>query len=132
VKWFLASLAALLLLLQYRVWLSSDGVREVWKLRGAVSAQQAENERLSERNRQLAAEVRDLKQGYAALEERARTDLGMIGSNETFFQTLPREPAAVPAQPGAPSSGPGGGTQAESPGSGSAQRSSPILARGAP
>ncbi len=100
-KWFATVLAAILLLLQYRLWMSNDGVREVLRLRSAVSGQQADNLRLSERNRQLSAEVRDLKQGYVALEERARTDLGMIASNETFFQVVPAEaqgPALPPAQ----------------------------------
>ena len=101
VKWFAAALAAALLLLQYRVWFSGDGVAEVLRLRTAVAGQEADNQRLSDRNRQLAAEVRDLKQGYSALEERARTDLGMIGSNETFFQVGPAEPVApAPLAPG--------------------------------
>lgn len=99
-KWFAAALAAALLLLQYRVWISGDGVSEVLRLRNAVTAQQADNQRLSDRNRQLAAEVRDLKQGYTALEERARTDLGMVADNETFFQVVPAGPrAAAPAAP---------------------------------
>lgn len=89
-----ALFAVLLLLLQYRIWLSPDGVHEVLRLKGAVAEQQAENARLLERNLQLAAEVRDLKQGYAALEERARTDLGMISSNETFYQVVPPSLAA--------------------------------------
>ncbi len=93
-KWLAVSLLAALLLLQYRLWLSGNGVREVWRLRSAVAAQQGENARLSERNRQLAAEVRDLKQGYAALEERARSDLGMVAGNETFYQVVPQRPAA--------------------------------------
>ena len=100
-KWFATVLGAVLLLLQYRLWMSNDGVREVLRLRSAVSSQQADNLRLSERNRQLSAEVRDLKQGYGALEERARTDLGMIASNETFFQVVPAEaqgPALPPVQ----------------------------------
>jgi cell division protein FtsB len=92
-KWLAASLFAALLLLQYRLWLSGDGVHEVWRLRSAVAVQQSENTRLSERNAQLAAEVRDLKQGYAALEERARSDLGMVGGNETFYQVLPQKQA---------------------------------------
>jgi cell division protein FtsB len=97
-KWFAAALAAALLLLQYRIWVSGDGVSEVLRLRNAVAAQQADNQRLSDRNRQLAAEVRDLKQGYTALEERARTDLGMVADNETFFQVVPAgTPAAAPA-----------------------------------
>jgi cell division protein FtsB len=91
-KWLAASLFAALLLLQYRLWLSGDGVREVWRLRSAVAVQQSENTRLLERNRQLGAEVRDLKQGYAALEERARSDLGMVAGNETFYQVVPPRP----------------------------------------
>jgi len=98
-KWFAMCLFAALLLLQYRLWLSGDGVREVWRLRAAVAAQQSQNERLSERNRQLGAEVHDLKQGYAALEERARTDLGMVAGNETFFQVVPQKSAASPTAP---------------------------------
>src|SRR5580698_1063893 len=91
-KWLASALLVSLVLLQYRLWLSSDGVSEVVRLRAAVETQRGVNNQLSDRNRQLAAEVRDLKQGYSALEERARSDLGMIGANETFFQVLP--PAA--------------------------------------
>lgn len=86
------------LALQYRLWLSPDGMRDLWRTEAAIEAQVEENQRLAERNRTLAAEVRDLKEGRAALEERARTDLGMIGANETFFQVVP--PAR--AEPGAP------------------------------
>ena len=92
-KWLAAALAVAVILLQYRVWLSADGVREVARLRQAVAAQRADNEQLSERNRQLAAEVRDLKTGMDALEERARSDLGMIARNETFYQVVPPRPA---------------------------------------
>jgi cell division protein FtsB len=77
---------AALLGLQYRLWVADGGLREVWRLESAIEAQQRENAGLQERNRTLAAEVRDLKEGRVALEERARTDLGMIGANETFFQ----------------------------------------------
>ncbi|MBV8784433.1 MAG: cell division protein FtsB [Gammaproteobacteria bacterium] len=98
-KWLAAALAVAVLLLQYRVWLSEDGVREVARLQRAVAAQRADNEALAERNRQLAAEVRDLKTGMEALEERARSDLGMIAHNETFYQVVPPRPsAASPAQ----------------------------------
>ena len=101
-KWFAAALAAALLLLQYRIWFSTDGVSEVMRLRSAVAGQQSDNERLSARNRQLAAEVRDLKQGYSALEERARSDLGMVANNETFFQVGPVEsPVIAPTTPNA-------------------------------
>jgi cell division protein FtsB len=88
-KWLAAALAVTVILLQYRVWLSADGVREVGRLRQAVAAQRSENDRLEERNRQLAAEVRDLKTGMDAIEERARSDLGMIARNETFYQVVP-------------------------------------------
>jgi cell division protein FtsB len=88
-KWLAAALAVAIILLQYRVWLSDDGVRGVARLRQAVAVQRGENERLAERNRQLAAEVRDLKTGLDALEERARSDLGMIARNETFYQVVP-------------------------------------------
>ncbi|HUA88673.1 MAG TPA: cell division protein FtsB [Steroidobacteraceae bacterium] len=91
-KWLAAALAVAVLLLQYRIWLSEDGVREVTRLQGAVAAQRADNDQLAERNRQLAAEVRDLKTGMEALEERARSDLGMIGHSETFYQVVPPHP----------------------------------------
>ena len=81
------------LALQYRLWLSPNGMRDLWRTERAIEAQTEENERLAERNRTLAAEVRDLKEGRAAIEERARTDLGMVGSNETFFQVVPPPPA---------------------------------------
>ena len=92
-KWLAAALLVAVILLQYRMWLSEDGVHEVARLRQAVDVQRAENEQLAERNRQLAAEVRDLKTGMEALEERARSDLGMIARNETFYQVVPA-PAA--------------------------------------
>ena len=98
-KWLAAALAVVIILLQYRVWLSEDGVRQVTRLRQAVAAQGAENEQLAERNRQLAAEVRDLKTGLDALEERARSDLGMIACNETFYQVVPAAPAQTKRTP---------------------------------
>ena len=91
-KWLAAALLVTVIVLQYRVWLSADGVREVARLRQAVAAQRADNARLGERNHQLAAEVRDLKTGMDALEERARSDLGMIARNETFYQVVPPRP----------------------------------------
>jgi cell division protein FtsB len=93
-KWLAAALLVVVVLLQYRLWLSDDGVRELARLEADVAAQHTEDERLAERNRQLAAEVRDLKKGVAALEERARSELGMIARNETFYQVVP--PRSVP------------------------------------
>jgi cell division protein FtsB len=98
-KWLAAGLALAILLLQYRIWLSEDGVRDLDRLRRAVAAQRASNEQLAERNRQLAAEVRDLKTGLGALEERARSDLGMIASHETFYQVVPPSSATPVGSP---------------------------------
>jgi cell division protein FtsB len=98
-KWLAGALAVAIILLQYRVWFSEDGVRQVGRLRQAVAAQGAENEQLAERNRQLAAEVRDLKTGLEALEERARSDLGMIARNETFYQVVPSPPPQAARTP---------------------------------
>ena len=98
-KWLVVSLALVIVLLQYRVWFSGDGVREVERLQKAVAAQHSENEQLEERNRQLGAEVRDLKTGLDALEERARTDLGMISGHETFYQVVPPQTPDVHSPP---------------------------------
>ena len=98
---FAAILGLTVVLLQYRVWMSDHGSREVSRLTAAVEAQTAANVEQRERNRQLVAEVNDLKVGLSALEERARSDLGMVGSSETFYQVVT---AATPA-PAAPASG---------------------------
>jgi len=89
------SLLAIVVLLQYRLWVSDTGMREVWRLRREVATQQDLNAQLKDRNRTLAAEVQDLKKGKSAIEERARTDLGMVGSNETFFQVAPGSVSAA-------------------------------------
>jgi cell division protein FtsB len=99
-KWLASALLVIVLLLQYRLWLSGDGVSELRRLASAVEAQKAENSELEERNQQLAAEVQDLKAGMAAIEERARSELGMIGRNETFYQVVPQRPrTSLPARP---------------------------------
>ena len=74
---------------QAELWLSDDGYRKTLKLRAAVAEQRLLNERLRQRNAALDAEVVNLKQGRDAAEERARTDLGMIGKEETFYQVVP-------------------------------------------
>jgi len=85
---FAAILLIALLALQYRLWLSDDGVREVRRLQTAVVAQERDNAGLTARNGELAAEVENLKKGLDAVEERARSDLGMVGANETFYQVV--------------------------------------------
>ncbi len=84
----MAVLMGLLVLVQYQLWFSDGGVPEVVRLREAVAEQRAENERLRQRNEALAANVRDLKNGLTAVEERARRELGMIGENEVFYQVV--------------------------------------------
>jgi cell division protein FtsB len=85
---FVAILTLAVVLLQYRLWVSDHGIREVSRLSAAVEAQAAANVDQRERNRQLVAEVNDLKGGLTALEERARSELGMVGSSETFYQVV--------------------------------------------
>jgi cell division protein FtsB len=89
----LVCLATLLIVLQWRLWMSDDGWSEVVRLRNSVSVQQTENERFAQRNARLQAEVSDLKSGFEALEERARADLGMVRNNESFYLFVPA-PAA--------------------------------------
>ena len=83
-----AILLLLLLLLQYRLWFAEGGLLTVWHLSAAVAAQKKQNDQLTERNRALEGEVRDLKTGLAAIEERARTELGMVKKDETFFEVI--------------------------------------------
>ena len=78
-------LIVLLLLLQYPLWLGKGGWLRVWNLNKQVATQQLINSKSQERNALLDAEVRDLKQGTEAIEERARSELGMIKSDELFF-----------------------------------------------
>lgn len=96
-KWLTAALVVALILLQYRIWVSDDGWRGVARLQHAVAAQQKLNGTLTQRNSRLAAEVQDLKSGTAAIEERARSDLGMVGPSETFYQVVEPAPAATAA-----------------------------------
>ncbi len=101
---FAIALGLVAVLLQYRVWVSDRGLHEVSRLIGAVEAQAAANIEQRDRNRRLVAEVNDLKGGLTALEERARSELGMVGNNETFYQVVtagtpaPAAPAAITAR----------------------------------
>ena len=99
--------AALILALQYPMWLGKGGWLRVRELDRQVEAQKHVNAELQTRNAALDAEVRDLKQGLEAIEERARSDLGMIRHDEVFFQ-LPqnaasRTPPAAGERPATPS-----------------------------
>jgi len=83
-------LLALILLLQYPLWLGKGGWLRVAEVDRQGAAQRAKNRQLELRNGALAAEVRDLKQGVEAIEERARYELGMVRQNEVFFQIVDR------------------------------------------
>ena len=88
-RWLLVVLGTVALLLQAQLWFSDGGHRKTVKLRQAVAEQRELNELLRNRNAALDAEVVNLKRGLEAAEERARTDLGMIGPKETFYQVVP-------------------------------------------
>jgi cell division protein FtsB len=83
-----AALVGLIVLVQYPLWLGKGGWLRVWEIDRQLSAQQATNQALEVRNGALEAEVRDLKQGLEAIEERARYELGMIKPGEVFFQVI--------------------------------------------
>ncbi|MBS1270057.1 MAG: Cell division protein FtsB [Gammaproteobacteria bacterium] len=87
-KLSLAVLIALFAGLQFGLWLGDFGLIRYWQLKDQVKAQIKVNERLTTRNRQLQAEVFDLKHGTDALEERARARLGMIKKGEEFYQVI--------------------------------------------
>lgn len=82
----------LIALLQYPLWLGKGSWLRVWDLNRQVDAQQEKNAALKARNAMLDAEVRDLKSGKAAIEERARSELGMIKQDEVFFQVIEAQP----------------------------------------
>jgi cell division protein FtsB len=87
-KTILYILAGILIGLQYPLWLGDGGVLALWKIKQEIAVQKLENAGLKERNLALEAEVRDLKEGYEALEERARAELGMVRRGETFYQII--------------------------------------------
>ncbi len=82
-------LTALILALQYPLWVGKSGWTKVWELERSLEEQRGVNARLQARNDALDAEVRDLKEGLEAIEERARMQLGMIRRDEIFYQVIP-------------------------------------------
>ena len=85
-KLLAAVLAALIVAIQVPLWVGRGGWLRVWDVDRQLDAQAARNEQLEARNGALAAEVKDLKQGFDAIEERARYELGMVKNDEVFFQ----------------------------------------------
>jgi len=86
------ALIILLLLLQYRLWVGEGGIKDLERLRAKYDVQVAKTRDLRARNRALQAEVRDLKEGLNAIEERARAELGMIREGEIFIQVIEKQP----------------------------------------
>ncbi|GGX81780.1 MULTISPECIES: cell division protein FtsB [Vogesella] len=93
-RWLTLTLIVLIAALQWPLWLGKGSWLRVWQLDSQVEEQRAANAVLVGRNAALDAEVRDLKQGSAAIEERARNELGMIRNNEVFFQLLDNSTAS--------------------------------------
>lgn len=96
-RWLVVLLIALLLALQYKLWVADGGLRDVWRIGREVQSQKLTNAELQERNQALEGEVHDLKRGLEAIEERARSELGMIRDGETFYQIV--EPNTQDPQP---------------------------------
>lgn len=105
--WLAAALTVLVCWLQVRLWLGEGGHRAVSALQAQVDRQTRENAGLQQRNDALAAEVEDLKSGEEAIEERARSELGMIRPGETFYRVVDPVPAARPVQPSPAAAGVG-------------------------
>lgn len=97
-KFVSIALAVLIALLQYPMWLGKGSWLRVWEVDQQLNAQRETNRKLALRNEALDAEVRDLKQGLDAIEERARSELGMIKRDEIFFQ-LPDERQGTQPRP---------------------------------
>jgi cell division protein FtsB len=93
--------------LQARLWFGEGSWRTVWALNDQISTQRLENGRLKERNQALEAEVQDLKQGLEAVEERARSEMGMIKKDEVFYQIIDQPGVVMPAPAGSQPSPPG-------------------------
>jgi cell division protein FtsB len=95
-RWLTLILVALIALLQYSLWIGKGSWLRVWEVSQQLETQKQQNLSFKARNESLDAEVRDLKQGYDAIEERARSELGMIKQDEVFFQVL-EDPTKAPA-----------------------------------
>ncbi|CAG0984390.1 Cell division protein FtsB [Rhodocyclaceae bacterium] len=91
-RWPTLVLAAVIALLQYPLWLGKGGWLRVWDMERQLKGQQEVNQKLEQRNAGLDAEVRDLKTGYEAIEERARFELGLIKDGEIFVQVPQKQP----------------------------------------
>lgn len=108
-RWLALTFVVLIAALQYPMWLGKGGWLQVRELDRQLAAQREGNARLKARNEALDADVRDLKTGFDAIEERARSELGMVKQDEVFFQ-IQQRPAPAVAAPSAPATTPSGET----------------------
>src|SRR5262249_52886203 len=90
------TLVFLIAALQWPLWAGKGGWIRVWELGRQLEAQQRSNDAARARNAARGGEIRDLKQGFEAIEERARSELGMIGADEVFFRVLDPPPPSPP------------------------------------
>jgi cell division protein FtsB len=95
-RWLTVALVALIVVLQYPLWFGKGGWLKVWQHEDQLANAREANGKLEVRNTGLDAEVRDLKQGYEAIEERARFELGLVKDGEVFVQLPESRPAAAP------------------------------------
>lgn len=98
-KWLISALVVVLIFLQYRLWVGEGSIAEVVQLQRQIEQQQTEIDRLRARNRILALEVRELKTGVDTIEERARSEMGMIKEGETFYMVVEEESSEEAEQP---------------------------------
>ena len=87
-KPIIIALIALLLLLQYELWFANGSLLTAWHLKRSVAEQQKANKKLKHRNTVLSGDIKDLKSGKKAVEERARNELGMVKKDEIFYQVV--------------------------------------------
>jgi cell division protein FtsB len=87
-KPFIIILVALFLLLQYELWFSHGGIKSIMHMNDSIAVQQAQNHKAADRNKALVSDIRDLKSGNEAIEERARNNLGLVKKGETFYQVV--------------------------------------------
>lgn len=87
-KPIIIALIALVAFIQYEIWLAPGGLRTLWNLKHSIIQQHEKNRQLQQRSKAIAADIKDLKRGRQAVEERARNELGMVKDGETFYQVV--------------------------------------------
>lgn len=90
IKPIIIALVVLVAFIQYEIWLAPGGLRTLWNLKHNIVKQHAKNAELLQRNKTIAADIKDLRRGRQAVEERARSELGMVKDGETYYQVVKR------------------------------------------